>query len=319
MNKKLAGGPLALILPVILFGCLDQNPQDVDVASEEQTAPKSANNSDPGKAGYLPDMSLEKREPSRDLLDFTPGYQGIKEYVELQKTRPLAKAASAERWVGVLPQYQAGYDACPTANRVRIRMDDEDSGNNSRATSTLPMGAGDNDGSNTTLLFCKVPGNTLHSFADAYYNQNNYVSNEFAVLQLDDQCPDESISIGFHEDNEDSGNNNSNSGNIWPNQQTGSLGATIWRFCYFRSRTNMSKGYLPALSYVGKDYAVFTMPSSGGMFKQRSWVYADDEDSGNDNAYQWLDADADDKVRFKRIISSSSSGTYFNMGTVTIP
>ena len=317
MKRKLNGSALALVLPAFLMACMDQNPQDVDVASEEQAAPKSANNSDPGKAGYLPGMSLEKREPARDLLDFTPGYKGVKEYVELQKTRPLAKAASAERWVGVLPQFQAGYDACPTANRVRIRMDDEDSGNNSRATSILPMGASDNDGSNTTLTFCKVPGTSFHTIANVFWYDSQRVQSEYAVLQLDDECPDGSRSIGLHEDNEDSGNNNSNSGNIYPNQQTGSLGATIWRFCYFRSTTSIRQGGFPNLPYVGIDYSVFAMPGSSTVYKQRSWVYADDEDSGNDNAYNWLGADADDQIRFKKIISSSSSGTYFNMGTVT--
>ena len=261
-------------------------------------------------------MSLEKREPSRDLLDFTPGYQGVKEYVELQKTRPLAKAASAERWVGVLPQFQAGYDACPTGNRIRIRMDDEDSGNNSSTSSILPMGAGDNDGSNTTLFFCKVPGNTLKRLYDSNHASDANVKAEFAVLKLDDECPDLSYEIGLHEDNEDSGNNNSNSGNIWPNQQTGSLGATIWKFCYFPA-TNVDAGLmLPPLAYVGNDYAVFTPANNSGYFKQYSWVYADDEDSSNDNAYTWFFATTGEKTRFKRIIGSSSSGTRFYMGTI---
>ena len=100
--------------------------------------------------------------------------------------------------------------SCP--NPVTIYMDDEDSSNNSSQSGWV--GA---TNSQTRFQFCRVDGSAFKRVASAYCS--SHWSDSFAVLKLGATCPNGSVEFSRYFDNEDSSNNNSNSGNISPSTQ----------------------------------------------------------------------------------------------------
>jgi hypothetical protein len=163
--------------------------------------------------------------------------------------------------------------ACP--NPVTIYMDDEDSSNNSSLT-----GWYGSTNSQTRLQFCRVDGN-------AFTGTGWCNAGEYAVLKLGTTCPNGSVELSRYFDNEDSGNNNSNSDNIAPSTQGGS--ATTLRFCAF-TRYPLAKcsADSPVVEFpnVGFSYGVLADPSVYGAL-QTGQIYTDDEDSGNNNAWNF--------------------------------
>lgn len=308
----------ALPLAALLLGCFEQSAQAPE--SETASQSESRNNSDPTKPGFSPDLQFPKVETAyQDRLDRTPGYKGLQEYQSRPSPEPLAKSASDQRWVGVLPRYQAGWNACPASKRVWIKQDDEDSNNESRTGGSLSFGAIDTDARNTTLYFCKVPGTSLTGLKDYYYTDGTRSASDYAVLKLDDQCPEGSKQFGVYIDNEDDHNANANSGNIWPNVQQSSV--TTLYFCMFKTVPQVPEGTflpgLPELDYLQKDYAVFTYPNTDHIydyfifpsqfFYYSGWVYSDDEDDDNLNKFIFDGLTEDERTRARRIVDHGAS------------
>lgn len=161
--------------------------------------------------------------------------------------------------------------ACP--NPVTIYMDDEDSSNNSSLT-----GWYGSTNSQTRFQFCRVDGSVFTG--TGWCN-----AGEYAVLKLGTTCPNGSVELSRYFDNEDSGNNNSNSGNIAPSTQNGA--GTTLRMCAF-TRYPLAKcsADSPVVEFpnVGFSYGVFADPGVYGAL-QTGQIYTDDEDSGNNNAW----------------------------------
>jgi hypothetical protein len=161
--------------------------------------------------------------------------------------------------------------ACP--NPVTIYMDDEDSSNNSSLSGW--HGA---TSSQTRFQFCRVDGSAFRG--TGWCN-----SGQYAVLKLGTACPNGSVELSRYFDNEDSGNNNSSSGDIAPSTQGGS--ATNLRLCAF-TRYPLAKctadSPVVEFPHVGFSYGVFADPAVYGAL-ETGRIYTDDEDSGNNNAW----------------------------------
>jgi hypothetical protein len=293
-------------LAALLFtGCLEGgnlNPEERQAAAPGNSG---LNNSDSRKPNFNPDLKVHKVS--------TVAEPGSAKYAEKSVKPPepsgLAKTSDINtRDVGVFVNTLATWNACPVGNRVTIKTDDEDvseiiSENNQSLVWTHIQYDGTNyydnvqgkqvgygwvpyslqdgtssDGRNNTILnFCKVPGNTLKPL-------KGDGRNDFLVLRLDTECPDGAYKISYYMDNEDDGNRNGNSGNIWPSSQSNSSGWTDFALCYFPANAAGVPG-LPVLPIVGNDYAVFMNPA-GGYGVLNGAIRFDEEDSGNNSTFR---------------------------------
>jgi hypothetical protein len=168
--------------------------------------------------------------------------------------------------------------ACP--NPVTIYMDDEDSSNNSSLTDWVGS-----INSQTRLEFCRVDGSAFRG--TGWCNRGDY-----AVLKLGTSCPNGSREVSRYFDNEDSSNNNSNSGNIAPSTQSSS--GTTLRFCAFAHyELARCTANSPIIEFpdVGFSYGVFADTTVYGAL-QTGQVYTDDEDSSNGNRWDLSQLDS---------------------------
>jgi len=171
--------------------------------------------------------------------------------------------------VGVIPE-----SGCPSdVDKITITMDDEDTTNGNDQSGWI---GATYSGSNTKFTFCRVPGNMFKPLNTA---------EPYAVLKLGTTCPAGSETFSRTFDNEDTSNDNTYTGNIYPNTSTVSPSKTTLAFCLFRGgSTNM-----PSFPALGFNYGVF---SRQGMSKSlgEGWVYTDDEDTSNGNgmSFSWL-------------------------------
>jgi hypothetical protein len=222
----------------------------------------------------------------------------------------LAKATGdAERYVGVIPSTQAAYNACPTGNRVMMYLDDEDTQWGSFHSEYMsywgphdgPYGLVDGNGDNTRMNYCKVPGANLRPL-------NGPEELDYIVLRLDGACPVGGLPFSYYLDNEDDGNNNSNSGNIYPCAQ--STSGTRLEFCFFPAAGSGGIQALPDLAYVGGDYAYYArMNSRGHVLPARLQIH--NEDTDNRNSTDWKGMSAANQTRVKRIMNNSISTTFY--------
>ncbi|WP_410638709.1 hypothetical protein [Amycolatopsis sp. lyj-346] len=171
-----------------------------------------------------------------------------------------AAAQAATTDVGIIPASRS----CPAGTEaIVIRMDDEDSGNtNSRGGF---IGAVSST-SNTEFFFCRVNGTAFRGFVQSGSFR------PYAVLKLGANCPNGSQEFSRRFDNEDDGNNNSFSGNIFPNSSDSN---TLLRFCLFAPGVATTT----AFPNVGFGYLVFSGVDASGFFR------SDDEDDSNNNSY----------------------------------
>ncbi len=181
------------------------------------------------------------------------------------KTKRATLAISSGTYdVGVIP----GSSSCaPGSELITIHMDDEDNQNANSHSGWIGAIVSTN---NTTFVFCRVDG-TLFTPSVAPY----------AVLQLSSQCPPQSFSFSRYFDNEDTNNQNSASGNVWPNWSTQWPDtATYLSFCLFPPAFQFP-GTFPDL---GIEYGVFAS-NLPGLGLANGHLHTDDEDNGNGNSY----------------------------------
>lgn len=205
----------------------------------------------------------------------------------------LAKAAAVGNDVGVL---RGDADAgCPSysTETLHIRMDDEDSDNNSHvdpygwdlgfgrynAKVRFVSDAGDKkrlypdnywdkflgevygmrvisayERGNTHFEICRIPG---HHFDNA--RKRGDETNDYAVFRLGSTCPAGGIPFTVHEDNEDNNNANDYSGNIDPSsvfRWGNDKGYSRLQFCFFPAApaTGSGRDYLPWLRFGDGGY-----------------------------------------------------------------
>ncbi len=159
--------------------------------------------------------------------------------------------------IGIIPD-----KVCPAnLETITIHMDDEHTSNISKLTGWV--GATE---SKTTFKFCRTNG-------DAFKPLSN--GEDYAVLQLSESCPADSISFYRYFDNENTHNNNSFTGNIYPN----SVGRnTRLKFCYFEGG---DQG-MDSFPDIGIAYGVFA-PKNFSKSLASGTIYTDDENSNNAN------------------------------------
>ncbi|HET6706804.1 hypothetical protein [Amycolatopsis sp.] len=171
-----------------------------------------------------------------------------------------AAAQAATTDVGVIPASRS----CPVGTEaIVIRMDDEDS-NNENARGGF-IGAVSST-SNTEMFYCRVNGTAFRGVVQSGSFR------PYAVLKLGANCPNGSQEFSRRFDNEDDSNNNSFSGNIFPNVSDSN---TLLRFCLFAPGVATTT----AFPNVGFSYLVFSGVDSSGFFR------TDDEDDSNNNQY----------------------------------
>lgn len=172
--------------------------------------------------------------------------------------------------VGVIPD-----TTCPGSTEVTITMDDEDDSNNNDSDGWI---GGTESGDNTTFHFCRVSGTSFKPLTTSADSTKYY-----AVLMLGTSCPNGSLKGYRYFDNEDDSNNNSSTGTISPSSTADSY--TKMYFCMFMtgSSSSATMSSFPTLT-SGFKYGVFGT-SSFSKAVDSGWVYTDDEDDSNNNAY----------------------------------
>jgi FIMAH domain-containing protein len=215
--------------------------------------------------------------------------------------------------VGVIPE--AG--GCRDSEPITIYMDDEDDDNESDAEGWIGESHVDR---NTTLQFCRADGSLFGKMPPPAGDPR---TNDYAVLKLGDVCPDGSVEISRHFDNEDDDNENYYSGDIAPSEQEKN---TTLRFCLFRPEnsggTEMTE--FPRLSYA---YGVIARDLAAAVDNGR--IHTDDEDSDNDNslsapdeetrqaAERLISFDRNTDLHFAKISDVGVSGTAGRSGWYT--
>lgn len=192
--------------------------------------------------------------------------------------------------VGVIPE-----TSCPSdVEKVTIYMDDEDTTNGNDHDGWI---GATQSGSNTKFTFCRVPGSSFKPLNTA---------EPYAVLKLGTTCPAGSETFSRTFDNEDTSNDNSYTGNIYPSTSTKSPSKTTLAFCLFRG----SSGAMSSFADFGFRYGVL---SRQGFSKSlgEGWVHTDDEDTSNGNSmsYSWLPFDWAKTNDALQIVSDGSNTT----------
>ncbi|SHK88920.1 hypothetical protein SAMN05720759_10893 [Fibrobacter sp. UWB12] len=105
----------------------------------------------------------------------------------------------------------------------------------------------------------------------------------YAVLKLDSECPAGSVPIIRTHDTEDSNNNDSYTGYIWPNSVVKGPAHTVLQYCFVSSKAGSSIKYP-----FEKKYGVFA--SNRAYYGDEnnisvSKVFVDDENNGNQNSW----------------------------------
>lgn len=174
--------------------------------------------------------------------------------------------------VGVIPE-----TACPSdVEKVTIYMDDEDTTNGNNRSGWIGATL---SGSNTKFTFCRVPGNLFKPLDTA---------EPYAVLKLGSTCPAGSETFSRTFDNEDTSNDNSYTGNIYPSTSTTSPSKTTVAFCLFRG----SAGAMSIFPSLGFRYGILSRQGLSKSYGE-GWIYTDDEDTSNGNSmsFSWLPFD----------------------------
>lgn len=161
---------------------------------------------------------------------------------------------------------------CPPGSEyIEIHTDDEDDRCDSHTSGFT--GAIRREGSGTTLAFCRVDGTRFSSVPTGSY----------AVLSLDDTCPNGSTRYSWFMDNENNNNDNWATGDHAPNVSSDN---TTLVFCEFPPGSSGDPSLGTSFPDFGVPYGVFAKPIAWGM--PAGHVHIDDEDSPSfDPASGW--------------------------------
>ncbi|MBQ7079343.1 MAG: hypothetical protein IJM92_06705 [Fibrobacter sp.] len=168
------------------------------------------------------------------------------------------------------------YDYDPNSVAHEISLDVEDSNNQ---TSITHVG-----GAAGAPIGVKKAGSYLRfRYCGLYFSQLPQARFGYAVLKLDSECPAGSLPITRIHDTEDSANNDSYTGYIWPNTVVkGSTHARL-QYCYVPSKAGSSIKYP-----FDKKYGVFASNRAYVGDESNisvSKVFVDDENNNNQNSW----------------------------------
>lgn len=192
--------------------------------------------------------------------------------------------------IGILVPANSG-SLCPSGKvDVTIRLDAEDNNNRTRIVSgnSSPRGIEIRDGG-LKFTYC------------SYISPNPpKVPYDYAVLKLDDYCPDGTYNFRRYHDTEDHDNHNYATGSYWPNEVNENANL---EYCLVPRDLSSTRVYP-----FSSNFGIFASYASGSIF--HSEVFFDDEDTDNENSWTWYGMPSSMKNRANVIISGTTNTTY---------
>ena len=198
--------------------------------------------------------------------------------------------------VGIIPE--VGYGCPAGSDEIRIRMDDEDSGNGNARYGWIGKTRSDGQNNNTLFVFCRVDGDQFRPLSTA--SQASDMRDDYAVLKLGTTCPSGSQEFWRRFDNEDDNNGNYSIGVITPN--TSDRYGTRLYFCLYRYASS-GVSTMSSFPDLGLRYGVFA-PSDFTRGISPGYIRTDDEDDGNTSSYY---APSDALEAAQRIVKPDTS------------
>ena len=210
---------------------------------------------------------------------------GIEGFVAVDANAVARGAAGKEKWwqwlfdhlfnIGVIPEKAA----CPAPYALtQIHMDDEDRRNANGRGGWIGAITSTN---NTTYRFCKIDTVTSLRYRPLPKTGNEH---DYAVLNMGVLCPSGARRVLRVEEDEIWRNTNSSSGDNFPNFR---IFNTWFNFyCHFDGGTKSVLGQMQAFPKLGFAHGVFAPTALPAPFAlQHGWVFQDDEDTLNWNAW----------------------------------
>ncbi|MBQ7079345.1 MAG: hypothetical protein IJM92_06715 [Fibrobacter sp.] len=199
--------------------------------------------------------------------------------------------------VGILYGGRNDYQTCGASydKENTITLDTEDKNPKTRIVS-----------GNTSPYGIEIPSDRQtikFSFCNEFQKQMPQMPYDYIVLKLDNTCPQGAYEFSRRHDTEDSNNKNATSGDVWPNVVDDN--ATLY-FCFIPKKDGVTRKYP-----VEKEYGIFANPSTSvSSYIVRTEVHVDDEDSNNNNKWNFFGASKDIQNRIKNIIGGSDNTDY---------
>jgi hypothetical protein len=202
------------------------------------------------------------------------GQDGLETEVDAENTGQIQQSLGNPGDVGIIPNGAS----CPAGVHLGIAyMDTEDDNGQTAGTSwkgSWTLGAS----SGVSMRVCRVPG----SWFKPLTTDPNAVNRFYAVLQMGETCPAQSVPFTRNFDNEDDANGNSVTQEIDPSVVNSN---TSLKFCLFRNASSAA-GTMSDFPFIfsGMEYGIFAKSSAPPFVIQTGSVYTDDEDDGNTNS-----------------------------------
>jgi hypothetical protein len=178
--------------------------------------------------------------------------------------------------VGVIPNGTS----CPAGTNLGLAyMDTED--DNGQTSSSGWKGAwtlGSSTG--VHMRVCRVPGASFKPLT----TDPNAVSKFYAVLQMGESCPAQSVPFTRTFDNEDDGNTSGVEGGSDMAPSTFGSSSAV-KFCLFRNASSAA-GTMSDFPFIfgGMEYGIFAKSSAPPFVLATGSVYTDDEDDATNNS-----------------------------------
>lgn len=191
------------------------------------------------------------------------------------------------------------YDGCNAYGWAEITLDVEDSNNKTRLVS----------GARNPPGFTISGGKVKFDICFVNYEKIPRVPFDYVVFRGDEHCPKGTYAFRRRHDTEDSNNKNSVDGviDIWPSV-VGDNASLEYCFVPADSKSKLDfpfkNNYLNSVSGFG----VFANVNTENI--AHSEVYIDDEDSDNNNKWDFYGASEDIQKRIRKIIDGSHNTTY---------
>ena len=188
------------------------------------------------------------------------------------------------------------------ARRVGLLTEDSELCQNEKAYSWIMM---DTEDTNPTTGFEILPRpngivgypnkNLGFSYCAQAFTSMPKVPFDYIVLKMDTTCPSGSYEFARYHDTEDINNNNTHTGDVWPNYVETGSNMTL-EYCLVTKNSSSTKDYP-----VNKAFSVFANYSVANKIS-RSRLYIQDETTGNINFWDWRGLSDSRKTKVQNIM-----------------
>jgi hypothetical protein len=204
------------------------------------------------------------------------GFESETEVAADENVGQVQQAIGSPGDVGVI----ANGTSCPAGTSLgQAYMDTED---DAGQTSSSGWKGSWTVGSSTgvTMRVCRVPGAQFKPLT----TNPNATDKFYAVLQMGESCPAQSVPFRRTFDNEDDSNGSGVQLNSDMAPSTFGSSSTV-RFCLFRNASTAA-GTMPDFPFLfgGLEYGIFAKNTAPPVVLASGSVYTDDEDDGNNNS-----------------------------------